>query len=186
MLRKDTPVVVLYKRNPDQYRKGTVLGNRKVQDGMVYSVGVGEPHYFNYEVREFHESDVQRFEPLSDEAAQAKHDAELPLAFDMVQKALAELIPGEKAELQDGSISAYGGAVTLDPVVYETKRIGVVQETAGWQVTTWKEYPGGYWTPPEYVDAPVGEPTQYGQAVQRFVETVFKIKADGYWDALGR
>jgi len=182
------PVKVLVN---EVWKSGTFLGQRQIEcagsvtDGdIVYNIGIGEPHHFNYEEEEFYPQFVKRFIPLSDEAEKAKHDAELPLAFAMVERALAELLPGETVEIKEGSISAYGGAVTLDPVVYETPRIGAVQESAGWQVTVWKYYHATRHEPEDYVDSPVGDATNYSSAVQRFIETIFKIKADGYWDHL--
>ena len=204
----------------DNWRSGTFLGQRLItenrtpnQEEMMYMVGIGEPHYFNYEEKEVYPHLVLRFIPLTEEAAKAKHDAELPLAFAMVQAALAELLPGVTAEiktldvkrsikiwratfirhrrsssirfLSGGSISAFG--ITLDPVVYETPLIGAVQETVGWQVTEWKYYRATHqpeeW-PEEWVDSPVGEPAHYVIAVQRFIEAIFKAKANSYWNRL--
>lgn len=162
------------------WRHGTFLG--QCPGCCLYKVGIGEPHHFNYEEKEVYPHSVKRFIPLTEEAAAAKHDAELPLAFAMVQAALVELMPGVTAEIKDGSIFAFG--VTLDPVVYETPRIGAVQETAGWQVTDWKYYHATRNQPEEWVDVPVGEPTHYGIAVQRFIEAIFKVKANSYWERL--
>lgn len=172
-----------------RWQRGTFLGQRRIQcpgsvaDGdSIYMVGIGEKHHFDYREEEIYPQFVKRFIPLAEEAAAAKHAQELPLAFAMVQAALAELMPGVTAEIKDGSISCFG--ITLDPVVYETPRIGAVQETAGWQVTEWKYYHSTRNQPEEWVDAPLGDPTNYGQAVHRFIEAIFRLKANSYWDRL--
>ena len=176
------------------WRRGTFISQRRIEcpgsvtDGdTVCMVGIGEKHYFNYEEKEVYPHSVKRFIPLAEEEARAKHTQELPLVFAMVQAALAELLPGVTAELKEsrldiGSISCFG--ITLDPVVYETPRIGAMQETAGWQVTDWKYYHATRHQPEEWVDSPVGEPTHYVPAVQRFIEAIFKAKANSYWEHL--
>lgn len=183
--------LILVQVDADSWRRGTFLGQRSVTEGraqnqheLMYKVGIGEPYYFNYEEREVYPHSVKRFIPLSEEDAKAKHDSELMPAYTMAQAALFALMPGEKIEVKDGSIVGYGGAVTLDPVVYETPRIGAVQETAGWQVTVWKYHYATRHQPEEYEDCPVGDATNYRTAVQKFIETLFKLKAEGYWDHL--
>lgn len=187
-MKQGDPILV-NEMGEGKWRRGTFISQRRIEcpgsvtDGdTIYTVGIGEPHHFNYEVEEVYPQFVKRFIPLAEEAAKAKHDAQLPLAFAMVQAALVELMPGVTAEVKDGSISCFG--ITLDPVVYETPRIGAVQETAGWQVTEWKYYHATRNQPEDWVDSPVGEPTNYGQAVRQFIEAIFRLKANSYWDNL--
>lgn len=174
-----------------KWRRGTFLSERKIEcpgsvtDGdTVYTVGIGEPHYFNYEEEEVYPQFVKRFIPLSEEDAKAKHDAELMPAYQMAQAALFALIPGETIKVVEGSIHAFNGGVTLDPVVYETPRIGAVQETAGWQVHVVHYHYATRNQPEEYEPVEVETARDYRAAVRLFVETIFKQKADGYWDHL--
>ena len=171
------------------WRRGTFISQRQitcpgsVTDGdTVYMVGIGEKHYFNYEEKEVYPHSVKRFIPLTEEAAKAKHSAELDVAFEMVQAALVELMPGITAEIKDGSITAFG--VTLDPVVYETPRIGAVQETAGWQVHVIHYNHATREQPEDYEPVEVGTASQWSAAVRLFVETILKQKAKSYWEHL--
>lgn len=143
--------------------------------------GVGETHYFNYEQRTFISSDVKEFIPLDEEVAEATHKKELQAAFVMAEEAFAALIPDAKVKIEDNCLSCMG--VTLDPVIHEKETISRFVEFAAWQVNLWKHYPASRCEPDSYVDCPVGEPTNYQHAVRIFVETVFKVKCDGYWDA---
>lgn len=174
-----------------KWRRGTFLGERRIEcpgsvtDGdTVYKVGIGEPHYFNYEEDEVYPQFVKRFIPLAEEDATAKHQAELPQAFALAEAALAELLPGETIKVEDGSILGYNGGVTLDPVVYETPRIGAVQETAGWQVHVVHYHYATRHQPEEYEPVEVGTASDWRAAVALFIETIFKQKAHGYWEHL--
>jgi hypothetical protein len=165
-----------------KWRRGSFLADH---GGAVYMVGIGEPHYFNYEKRKVANTQVKRFIPLTDEDAAATHQAELPQAFAMVEAALKALLPDEKVEIKDGSILAYHGGVTLDPVVYETSRIGAVQETAGWQVHVVHYHYATMDQPEEYELVEVGAASRLAAAVLLFIETIFKQKAHCYWERLG-
>jgi len=155
-----------------------------------YLCGVGEPHYFNYEERPFDRFDVKQYVELPEEQALATHLQEAQLAFALVQEAVAKLMPDEKVELVQTnaasgnveiSIVGYYGGVTLDPVIYEQETIGQVVERAAWQVTTWHSYPDTRTEPGGVDDCPIGTPTNYAQAAVLFVETLFKLKANDYW-----
>jgi hypothetical protein len=162
-------------RVKDQWRHGTLLN----KDNLL--CGLGEPHYFNYEERHYDRSDIKEFVPLDEEVAEATHQKELQSAFVMAQEAFADLMPNEKVEIKDNCLSCMG--VTLDPVIHEKETIARFVEVAAWQVNIWKHHPATRWEPEDYSDCPVGSPTNYQCAVQLFVLTVFKLKADCYWDA---
>jgi len=169
-----------------KWRRGTFLGSRNIHGLLlVYKVGIGETHYCDYEEREVYPPLVKRFIPLSEEDAKAKHVAELMPAYQMAQAALFALMPGEYVTVDDGSILGYNGGVTLDPVVYETQRIGAVQETAGWQVHVVHYHYATRNQPEEYCPVEVGTASSnYQQAVQLFIETILKQKAHDYWENL--
>lgn len=112
MLKEKEKVIVLVRGSdrPNYEATGVILGHRVldvpgsvVHGDVIYKVAIGEPHYFNYAEREIHQNDVQRFIPLPDETAAAKHAEELPLAFAAVEKALAKLMPDEKIEIKEGN-----------------------------------------------------------------------------------
>lgn len=187
-MKNGDPILVLFGK---QWRRGTFLSQRQitcpgsVTDGdTVYMVGIGETHYFNYEEREVYPQHVKRFIPLSEEDATAKHQAELMPAYQMAQAALFALMPGETIEVKDRSILGFHGGVTLDPVVYETLRIGAVQETAGWQVHVVHYHYATRNQPEEYEPVEVGTASDWRTAVRLFIETIFKQKANSYWEHL--
>jgi hypothetical protein len=174
-----------------KWRRGSFLAQRNIEcagsvtDGdVVYKVGIGEPHYFNYEEKEVYPHSVKRFIPLSEEDATAKHQAELPQAFALAEAALAELLPGETIKVSDGSILGYNGGVTLDPVVYDAQRIVAVQETAGWQVHVVHYHYATRHQPEEYEPVMIGGASDWRSAVRLFIETIFSQKAHGYWEHL--
>ena len=166
------------------WRFGTLL---EIDDRSHYKIGIGEPHYFNYEEQWLSQSEFENvakeFVLLDEEKAAQIHAQELPLALTMAQEAIAALLPGEKVEVIDGSLSAMGGALTLDPVTYEQETIGQFIERAGWQVTAWKYYHATREQPDEMVDSPIEEPKPYGAAVVLFVRQLFNMKASCYFEA---
>lgn len=159
------------------WRSGTLLE----VVGQDYKVGIGEPHYFNYEEKVFSSNEVKEYVELPEETADKIHAEQLPLVLAMAQEALAALIPNTKVEVIDGSLSSCG--LTLDPVVYEKETIGKFIEYAGWQVTFWKYYSATRVQPDEYVDCPIEEPLPWNLAVQLFVRSIFNANAQAYWDA---
>jgi hypothetical protein len=182
-MEKGEAVKVLVGEN--EWRRGTVLGLRspdRKNEPTIIRVGVGEPHYFNYEEKDF-TSGVKRLQEQTDEAHVTNLERDLPIGLELAKEAAAVLLPGETITLKvsDQTISGYHGAVTIDPVQYEQETIGAFIERTGYQVTVWKQYPATRHQPEEYVDAPVGTYPNIGQAVQVFLETIFKLKAEDYW-----
>ena len=165
-------------RTQHGWRKGTVL---EVAPNGALRVGIGEPHYFNYEAGWCHASDVKRYEPITEdkEAANAALASEV---LEAANAALADLLPTETAELKEGIVSAYYGSVTLEPCVYEQETIGAVREVAGWSVTVWRRRPATRHQPEDISDSPQGSFPNYAQAIQKFVSTIFACKAEDYWN----
>ena len=187
-MKNGDPILI---EDDGRWLRGTFLARREDSEGkannqheILYKVGIGEPH-FNEE-REVYPHSVRRFIPLSEEAAKAKHNAELPLAFEMVRVALEGLMPGEQVEIKDGSIVGYYGKVTLDPVVYKTPRIDAVQEIAGWQVHVIHYNYATRNQPEEYEPVEVGVASNWPHAVHQFVVTIFKQKANNLFQLIGR
>lgn len=174
-----------------RWRHGTFISQRQIDcpgsvtDGdTIYTVGIGEKHYFDYREEEVYPQFVKRFIPLAEEAAKAKHDAELMPAYQLIQAALFALLPGEKIEVVDGSIHGFNGWITLDPVIYETPRIGAVQETAGWQVHVVHYTHQTRNQPEEYEPVEVETARDYRAAVRLFIDTLFQMKSAAYWQNL--
>lgn len=124
---------------------------------------------------------VKRYQPLEEDWQPT--DQELMEVYTTAQKALFALLPGETIEVKDRSIVGYHGAVTLDPENVEQETIGAFIERKGWAVTVWKHESATRHHPEEIWDAPVGKYLNYGAAVQSFVETIFKLKSEDYWNA---
>lgn len=165
------------------WRAGTVQGLKspmKRGEPTVVTVAVGEPHYFNYEVKDFPQTDVKRYEPVTEDK-EAENALLAPTVLEAANQALADLLPTETAELKEGVVSAYYGAVTLEPCTYEQETIGAFREIAGWSVTVWRHFPATRHSPEEMSDSPIGSFPNYAQAIQKFVETVFACKAEDYW-----
>jgi hypothetical protein len=102
--------------------------------------------------------------------------------LESLNEALADLLPTETAELKDGVISAYYGAVTLEPCVYDQKRIGAIQEIPGWSVTVWRVHPATRHQPEDVSDSPQGSFPNYALAIQKMIEVIFRCKAEDYWN----
>ena len=167
------------------WRSGTVLGERHIAPPVsttVYKIGYGE--HSSYVESEFERHDLKSFREISDEEFNAAVSEAMPKGLALAQEAVAALLPGETVVFKDADnvISGYHGAVTIDPVVHEYPSIGAITERASYQVTEWKYYHSTRTQPEEYVDAPVGTYPNIGQAVQVFIETIFKLKAKDYWD----
>ena len=93
-----------------------------------------------------------------------------------VIETLAALLPGETFSVEDDCITAYNSAVTMEPKV--------IGEINGWSVVIWKYYSATNDSPDYVSDCEVGEFTHYGPAVQKFVETIFQVKSQQYWDQM--
>jgi hypothetical protein len=163
-----------------KWKSGKVLK----ASGDAWKVGIGEPHYFNYEERDFLPGELKRHQPQTDEAHNANLERDLPIGLALAQEAFAALLPGEVVTFKDAdnTLSGYHGAVTIDPVQFDQETIGAFIERTGYQVTEWKYHHATRTQPEEYVDAPVGTFPTIGAAVQEFVKTVFALKSRDYWD----
>lgn len=178
-------VKVLVRENV--WRKGTVICLKSPQrrnEPTIIKVGHGE--YSSYREQDF-TSGVKRLQEQSDEEHNENLTRDLPLGLAMVQEAIAALLPGEVVSYKeaDQSISGYHGAVTLDPVQYDVETIGSFIERTGYQVTVWVYSHATHWQPEEYSDALVGTYPTIGAAVKVFLETIFKLKNEDYWQAKG-
>lgn len=167
---------VIRSGNGKSWSKGKVLE----VSGNGIRVGIGEPHQVGYESGWCERRDVKRYEPLTEDKS-ADHEALIPTVLEAANQALADLLPTEVAELKDGIVSAYYGAVTLEPIVYDQETIGAVQERGGWSVTVWRKFPATRHSPEEMSDSAIGSFPNYAAAVRKFVETVFACKAEDYY-----
>lgn len=161
------------------WRCGTVEGFKYLENNdRLITVAIGEPHYFNYEVRDFSSSDVKRHEFIT-ENKDEENILLLPVVLEETNVALAFLLPGTQAVIKDGAIWAYD--VTLEPCVYEQETIGAFREIAGWSVTFWRHFQATRYDPEDVSDSHIGSFPNYTQAIQKFIETTFLCKSNDYW-----
>lgn len=159
----------------DLWNRGTIVECRP--DDM-YMVGVGEPHYFNYSVMEFHASNIKRFVELPEEEEAAKCKTELAQAWELVRQLMGKFLPDETVEIKDDAIYSAKWGVALESVVYETSTIGVVTEVFSWQVNV-ACYTHATRDQPEHWDVvDVAPPSNWSGAAEVFIETIFHRKLD--------
>lgn len=168
-----------------------VCVNNQQRDGKILSrnadkvlVGIGEPHYFNYEEKEFSLDEIKRFYPISVDATANASKILLSEGFEHIKKLLQNLLPSEVAEVKDDTIVGYHGSVTLETVIMEVARIGGIQEVAGFQVTIWRSHPATFHEPEYVSDYVVDVYRSLPEAASVFVQTIFKCKCDDYCNSL--
>lgn len=163
--------------------RGKVLDIRTEEDKTLYKVGFGE--YSSYREQEFERAEIKSYREQSDAEYNANIDRDIPIGLNLANEALASLLPGEVVVFKDvdGELSGYHGMVTISPTQYDQPRIGGLIEQTGWDVITWTVEPATRWHPEEFIDSPVGTFPTIQRAVEAMVETIFKLKAQGYWNA---
>jgi hypothetical protein len=163
--------------------RGKVLDIRTEEDKTLYKVGFGE--YSSYREQEFERAEIKSYREQSDAEYNANIDRDIPIGLKLANEALAELLPGEVVVFKDvdGELSGYHGMVTISPTQYDQPKIGGLIEQTGWDVITWDVEPATRWHPEEFIDSPVGTFPTIQRAVEAMVETIFKLKAKGYWDS---
>lgn len=114
------------------------------------------------------------------EKAERIHAEEMPVLFGHVQRAIDNFFPGEKAALVDGNIQFE--CVGLCPVIFDAKRIGAIEEKAGWQVFIEGYTPETRWEPSCHSMIEVGEPSLWQNVLPLFLKTVFDVKLKAYFD----
>jgi hypothetical protein len=180
MLQKNDSVKVLM---PPEWKVGRILR----QVGLdTYDVGIGEPHYFNYEVITVNKTEIYPYERLSDEDLEKSASEQLPQVIEQLGKALTEILPGEyflHANVKDNVIPLYHGAITIEPCIYEQRRIGSFKEVPGWSVTHWTNTAATRDEPENTDECTLGSFPHYGDAIKLAIESVFKCKSDDYWNA---
>jgi len=159
-------------------RTGTVL--EIVGDKVM--VGVGEPHYFNYEKRMFSPTQLYNFNQLSDSDARIVWESAFPKAFDYAKKLFASFLPNSVLEFIESDLmiqDKYTG-ICLSGEIIEQRSIGSVTEIAGYSVSASVVVPGcrtmsngdpGY---PDDVDiVELGTYNNYQNAVIGMMKEVF-------------
>lgn len=124
---------------------------------------------------------VKRWERVDENEQAIVALTDLEPALEMLNSALADLIPGEVATCKDGVISAYGGSVTMELCIYEISSIGAFREVVGWNVIGWEHIRATRWEPDDMLDSDLGHYRTYREAVHRMVDVIFKMKAEDYW-----
>jgi len=157
-------------------RTGTILSLKE----NTAIVGIGEPHYFNYQEKEVPINELKRYYPITAEAEENAKKILLTDGFEMTKDLLQAILPTEIAEIKDDAISGYYDAVSLETVVTDAPRIGGIQEVTAYSVTIWKSHPATRYEPEDVSDHPVGTYRSLSEAVQVFVETIFKLKCKDY------
>jgi hypothetical protein len=159
------------------WRTGTVVKTNK--EKVTVKFDYAKPQTFS-------SVNVRYYKPLSDDEAKVIADKEMPLALEVLQKALAALLPGQTPpELKDGVIYGYNESISLEPCVYEQSTIRGFIDKAGYSVTMWTYNAGSQGEPPSTDDSLVGQFPTYGAAVQKFIETLFGMMQEDYWQSLG-
>ena len=159
------------------------------QADQICEVQIGEPEKVGYRVIHIHRHFVREFRQL-----EIDENGECPAINEMVQRdipkisesltnALAKLLPNTPFAIESNTVVvAYNGSLTMEPVIVETRSIGAFIESPGWSVTVWRQHPATRNQPEDVSDCVVGKYTHYGQAVQKFIETLFLMQSEDYWD----
>ena len=109
----------------------------------------------------------------------------LPEIQEQLNQALKALLPDEQpAKMIDNEIFLYHKSVSLTPVISEVAAINGIHEIVAYAVTAWKHHPGSWEEPPDVSDTEIGTYQSQSQAIQKAIETVFKLKQDDYWEQL--
>lgn len=128
-------------------------------------------------------NEIKRY-TLDPKVAAETHKRELPWLLVVINGGLEHFANGHKAKIEYGSISALDGELTLVPVTFYKKRIGGVQEVAGWQIAHWKIIPATDSSPQDIADSVIGEPGLHIDMAKKFVAEVVKLRMNKYWEML--
>lgn len=166
-------------------RTGTVIQI----NGDDVLVGVGEPHYFNYEEKTFPRRQLSVLTELSMEDFDKWVNENLPTVYERAKEVFAKMLPDvtlnfrPHTRMSDGCIEAYGMGITLDPCIVEIRSIGRIREIGGYTVSRWHYDSGDYNTPPESDQEELGQFSHANSAIFRFAEAVFGEKVSGWFYA---
>ena len=187
MKNGDKVCIRLNVKGKETWKHGYFLSHRDVESAAgtlrFVKVGVGEPHYFNYYETEVPSYNVKQYMPLEEDKATFHHNADLVLAVEAIQTALAKLMPDETIKIEDGIIYANYG-LSLCPVVHDVHTIARVVATPLWQVCMETSIPATRHEPECGDVSEIGSPMHWQFAVALFVEELFKLKANAYWEHL--
>jgi len=124
-----------------------------------------------------------RIIPIDLSIVQSEFDINIERGFDLIQKALYELMPDDKIK-KFGGIIDYENILTLEPCVFKVKCIGVVREVVGYSVTGWTSIPATQYEPEDIDITTLGEYRTIEEAAKCFVENMFKLKSNKYWESI--
>ena len=172
-------------RFDNNWQEGTFLS---MDEQQTCQIEFGKPGLIGHRIENLNRMAIREFRPLEyvdgecpalDKMAQEN----MPFVIESLTKTLQDLLPNETFIIEEGIVYAYHRAISLQPVVVETRSIGAFIEHPGWSVTVWKHHPATRHEPEDISDSTVGEFLHYGQAVQKLVETLFLLKSTDYWNA---
>lgn len=157
-------------------------------DNPICEVQFGEPDKVGYFVDNVPLRSVREFRELTwidGECSEINEmvERDVPNIVKSLTNALVKLLPDQPFAVESNTvIVAYNGSLTMEPVVIETRTIGAFVERPGWSVTVWRQHPATRNQPEDVSDCVVGQYLNYGQAVQKFIETLFLMLSEDYWN----
>lgn len=108
----------------------------------------------------------------------------LAVLKEKIEDALKNLMPDEKIEVKDGIIYGYYGAISCEETICTGKRISGTFEYPGWSILLWHEIPSNQYEPADIDYKKVFEGNQINSLAARFVQTIFELKSNDYWQAI--
>ena len=110
-------------------------------------------------------------------------ERDIPKIVQSLTNALAVLLPNQPFLVEGNkSIVAYNGFLVMESTIVESKTLTAFIEHPGWSVTVRREFPATRNEPESEDTKEVGKFVHYGQAVQKFIETLFLLQSEDYWD----
>lgn len=82
-------------------------------------------------------------------------------------------------------ITLCGGALTIQPSIVETKRIGTITEVPGWSILEWRHLPATQDEPEDATDYCVAKAANNWIAAREAIKAIFDLTQRNYWEHLG-
>jgi hypothetical protein len=104
--------------------------------------------------------------------------SQLDRLVSFLERALPNLLPGEKIRVEDGIVYGAGDSVTIQEGEFERKTIAGPRKFPGWTVSVMHHIPSTQWEPADCDEHEVGAYPSWTQAAEAFLMEIFRDRID--------
>lgn len=157
----------------EQYPNGTTLVEAYGQKMTIPSGNVKEYRRIGYDREKQEFTELKEFVNKDWEALKQ-----------ILTEAMNKFFPGEEIKIDEEEkiIYAFDDCLSISGGVFEVETISAFVETPQWSIVEYRQISATRWEPEDLEEKNVGHSSNYIGAAKLFLDAVWNIKNEGYWE----